>query len=161
MLSDLHEEGLQSSNEKWHLLSEKLWDPPGQRSAAGSRERPAWEPSCLMEGPRSWRIIWLCKTGELWNFGLGKLISDHSLVASAGWSLVLWSCSMCCVGTYHHRCRSPAAVHFLPGHGIPPHWWNCSPLQELPPLWAAEWCLPTATQFKTEGTFEQMERAIH
>lgn len=51
---------------------------------------------------------------------------------------------LCCVETYHRMCRSPAAVHSPPGRGIPPRWWSCSPLQELPPPWAAEWCLPNS-----------------
>lgn len=43
--------------------------------------------------------------------------------------------------TYRRTCHSPTAARFHPDHGIPPRWWNCSPLQEPLPLWAAEWCL--------------------
>lgn len=74
------------------------------------------------------------------------------------------------VETYHHRCRFPAAVRFHPSHGIRLRWWNCSPLQEPPPLWAAEWYLPTTptmTGFRTsnqaEGTIYEWrgERCMH
>lgn len=61
------------------------------------------------------------------------------------------------VETYHHRCHFPAAVRFHPTHGIRLRWWNCSPLQEPPPLWAAEWCLPmtpTMTRFRTSNQVE-------
>lgn len=76
-----------------------------------------------------------------------------------------YTCSLChsfslifhFVETYHHRCHFPAAVRFHPSHGIRLRWWNCSPLQEPPPLWAAEWCLPmtpTTTGFRTPNQAE-------
>lgn len=61
---------------------------------------------------------------------------------------VFWNVGMFASDTYHRTCRSPTAVHFHPDHGIPPRWWNCSPLQEPLPLWAAEWCLRNRHTFR-------------
>lgn len=49
---------------------------------------------------------------------------------------------------YHHKFRSQAAVHILPDYETLPRWWSCSPLPELPPLWAAELYLPIRAQFR-------------
>lgn len=57
--------------------------------------------------------------------------------------------------TYHRTCRSPTAARFHPGHGIPPRWWNCSPLRGPLPLGAAEWCLRNKHTFRpgiSDGT---------
>lgn len=96
-------------------------------------------------------IIPATSTGYLTNFYLSTPITLHFTATS---SSVL-------INTHHHRCHSPGAVHSPPAPGIPPRWRNYSPLRKLPPLWAAEWYLPTRTLCQTEGGTTRVECAIH